>query len=181
MKHKLAQVSMNGRMAYTIMCVEAFLVNQYPDRDWRLIAKKMWAATTINWGDWPDIYCLFIPDLLLQYDDYDPKEFMPFMTLHEFHLVRHLYAGITEGREDDPKDVLNFMLNKPFEMAMVYEGTGIGDGHESFEIIDEAEQVLLEHNISLPDHNLVKFSPASEFNGWGYKFDGTHLSIILNK
>ncbi len=178
MNHKLAQVSMNGRMAYTIMCVEAFLVNQYPDQDWRLIAEKMWAATTTNWGDWPDMYLCYIPDVIL-HDDYDPKGFGPYMTHQEFQRLRDFYSGITEGREDDPTDTVDYMLNKPFEMAMIYEGTFIGDGHESFEIIDEAEKVLKDNGIPLPDHNLVKFSPSSEFNGWGYKFDGTHLSIIL--
>ena len=178
MTHKLSQVSMNGRMAYTIMCVEAFLVNQYPDRDWRLIAEKMWAATT-NWSDWPDMYCCYLPDVILDYDDYDIKDFGAYMTPQEFQQLRDFYSGITEGREDDPTDTVDYMLSKPFEMAMVYEGTGIGDGHESFEIIDEAEKVLTDHHIALPDHNLVKFSPSSEFNGWGYKFDGTHLSIIL--
>ncbi|MDO5295544.1 MAG: hypothetical protein Q4F00_02730 [bacterium] len=179
MFHKLAQVSMNGRMAYTIMCVEAFLVNQYPDRDWHLIAEKMWAATTTNWGDWPDMYCCYLPEIILPEQDYDRKYFGPYMTQQEFEQLKAFYSGITEGREDDPTDEVNYMLNKPFEMAMVYEGTCIGDGHESFEIIDEAEKVLKDHHIALPDHNLVKFSPSSEFNGWGNDFDGTHLSIIL--
>ena len=181
MKPKLAQVSMNGRMAYTIMCVEAFLVNQYPERDWRLIAQKMWEATTTNWGDWPIMYLCYLPDVILEDDDYDSDYFGPYITLQEYQQLKDFYSNITEGREDDPADPVAYMLNKPFEMAMIYEGTGIGDGHESFEIIDEAEQILLEHSIPLPDHNLVKFSPASEFNGWGYNFDGTHLSIILNK
>ena len=43
------------------------------------------------------------------------------------------------GIEDDDSDELNYMINKPFEMAMVYEGTGIGDGIESVEIIQKAE------------------------------------------
>ena len=33
MNNKLSAVSMNGRMAYVIMCVEAYLINKYPDRD----------------------------------------------------------------------------------------------------------------------------------------------------
>ncbi len=33
MENKLKDVSMNGRMAYTIMCVEAFLASRYPERD----------------------------------------------------------------------------------------------------------------------------------------------------
>ncbi len=125
------------------------------------------------------MYLRYLPDIIFDDDGYDREYFGPYMNQQEFEQLKAFYSGITEGREDDPTDEVNYMLNKPFEMAMVYEGTGIGDGHESFEIIDEAEKVLTDHHIALPDHNLVRFSPSSEFNGWGYKFDGTHLSIIL--
>ena len=80
MIHKLANVSMNGRMAYTIMCVEAFLANQYPDRDWRLIAEKMWAAATTDWGDWPMMYSRYLPDIIFDDDNYDREYFGPYMS-----------------------------------------------------------------------------------------------------
>lgn len=31
--NKFSEISMNGRMAYTIMCFEAYLIAKYPDRD----------------------------------------------------------------------------------------------------------------------------------------------------
>ena len=34
MNNKLSNVSMNGRMAYIIMCVEAYLKAIYPQKDW---------------------------------------------------------------------------------------------------------------------------------------------------
>ena len=52
------------------------------------------------------------------------------LSVEEFAKVKNLYFGITEGIEDDPNDEVNYMLNKPFEMAMVYEGTVIDDGKE---------------------------------------------------
>jgi hypothetical protein len=64
-------------------------------------------------------------------------------------------------------------------MAMVYEGTTIGDGHESLAIIDRAETILINQNIELPDYSKVLFSKSSERNGWGNNFDGSRLSIIL--
>ena len=73
----------------------------------------------------------------------------------------------------------NYILNMPFEMAMVYEGTTVGDGKESFGIIDEIEKILTNHNIPLPDYSKVAFSSISELNGWGNDFDGAFLSIIL--
>ena len=86
-----------------------------------------------------------------------------------------------EPCEDDPADEVNYMLNKPFEMAMVYEGTVIGDGKESLMIIEKAENVLKKNGIVLPDYTKVLFSSSDEHNGWGNDFDGRYLSIILNK
>ena len=180
MSNKLEKVSMNGRMAYVIMCVEKYLVTMYPDRSWSFIADHMWRATSTNWGDWPDEYCVLIPDVLLTYEKYDETELSLYLTEEEYSELKALYSGITEGIEDDPSDELNYMLNKPYEMAMVYEGSGIGDGEESFAIIDEAEGILKSHNIELPDYNKILFSSSDELNGWGNDFDGRYLSIILN-
>ena len=170
---------MNGRMAYVIMCVEAYLKNVYPDRDWKLVASAMWKATNNNWGDWTDLYCGFIPEVLCQYDNYDEDDLGSSYTEAEFNTLKNLYSGITEGREDDPTDELNYVLNKPLEMAMVYEGTGIGDGSESVEIINSLEEILIKHQIVLPDYNKISFSSIEELNGWGNDFDGEFLSIIL--
>ena len=95
--------------------------------------------------------------------------------------MKKTYEGITEGLEEAPSDEVNFMLNKPFEMAMFYEGTEIGDGRESFKIIEATEQILIKNKIDLPDFTKVLFSSFNEKNGWGNHFDGTNLSIILKK
>lgn len=87
---------------------------------------------------------------------------------------------LTEGREDDDSDELNYMINKPFEIAMVYEGTGMGDGIESVEIIHQAERILINHKIGLPDIERTSFSSIDELNGWDNDFDGIFLSVILN-
>lgn len=175
---KMSRVSMNGRMAYVIMCVEAFLKTKYDDRDWSLIAEKMWLATEDNWTDWPLMFASFIPDVLVDYDEYDESE-LNGMTAGEFSKVKSLYNGITKGNEDDPDDEVNYMLNKPFEMAQVYCNTVIGDGAESLEIIRDTEIVLYNNGIDFPDYTKVMFTPISEFNGWGNRFNGRDLSIIL--
>ena len=154
---------------------------QYPDRDWTVIAEKMWQATNTNWADWPDMFICYIPDVLFKYQKYDNEDYGQYLTENEFFELKKFYAGITEGIEDDPNDPLNYMLNKPFEMSMVYEGTGIGDGHESFEIIDETESILINNGVELPDYRKVLFSSFDQRRGWGDDFDGRFLSIILNK
>lgn len=178
MENKLSSVSMNGRMAYTIMCVEAYLINQHPDRNWSVVAEAMWKATSTNWGDWPEVFSAYIPSVLLEYDEYD-EELAESFSEETYDQLRALYNGITGGNEDDPSDEINYMINLPYEMAMVYEGTTIGDGAESFEIIQNTEHLLEKHNIPLPDYHKVLFSSAQELNGWGNDFDGRKLSIIL--
>lgn len=174
-------ISMNGRMAYVIMCVEKFLTEKYPDRDWALVSEIMWKATSTNWGDWPDEYSSIIPDVFLQYEEFDRDELGDSLSETEFNSLKGLYCGITEGVEDDPSDELNYMLNKPYEMAMVYEGTVIGDGQESLDIISAAEDVLKKNGITIPDYKKVAFSSSKELNGWGNDFDGRYLSIILRR
>lgn len=179
MTNKLDPVSMNGRMAYVIMCVEAYLTNKYAGRDWTIISRKMWSATSMNWADWSDMFSSVIPDVLLQYREYSVEEFDSTLSEKEYRLLKELYEGITEGNEADPDDELNYILNKPFEMATVYEGTIIGDGKESFEIIDETEKILLRNGIDLPDYKKVLFSSVAELNGWGNDFNGERLSVII--
>lgn len=178
--NKLSEVSMNGRMAYTIMCVEAYLTGKYPERDWSIISREMWKSTNEYWDDFYDAFCELLPEIFLTYDSYN-DDLAKSISKEEYSVVKELYSGITEGIEDDPNDELNYMLNKPYEIAMVYEGTVIGDGKESFEIIENTENILIKNNIPLPDYTKVLFSSASEKNGWGEFFDGTYLSIILNK
>lgn len=180
MKKRFDAVSMRGRIAYVIMCVEAFLVNEYPDRDWTVVSEKMWKATSENWEDWSEEYCAIIPDVFLQYVKFDKSELGSSISESEFAMLTKLYDGITEGKEDDPSDEINYMLNKPFEMAMIYEGTVIGDGMESVQIIENAERILIKNGILLPDYTRVRFSSSDELNGWGNGFDGKVLSIVKN-
>ena len=180
-KHKLGAISMRGRMAFTIMCVEAFLVKLYPDRDWTIIAEKMWQSTTTWWIEWTSMYCCFIPDVFLQYQEYDSKGIGKYLTEKEFFQLKELYNGITDGIEDDPNDPINYMLSKPFEIATIYENSGIDDGSGSYELIAEAENILTKYGIELPDYRQVVFSSFDQLEGWGDLFDGRFLSIILNK
>ena len=171
---------MIGRMAYVVMCVERYLTEKYPKRDWEPISKIMWESTSKDWATWSSLYSVYIPDVLLEYDEYSEDEFGGTFDEITYYRLLDLYEGITDGSEDNPEDEVNYLLNKPFEMAMVYEGTKIGDGEESYNIIDETEHILKDNNIQLPDEELVAFSKASERNGWGNYFNGEFLSIILH-
>lgn len=103
MNKQLSNVSMLGRMAYTIMCVEAFLKNCYGDRDWSPVTTIMWLATSKNWGDWPELYSIYIPDVLLSYDGFE-NELAETISKDTYQKLLRLYNEITEGSEDVPAD-----------------------------------------------------------------------------
>ncbi len=46
--NRFETISMNGRMAYLIMCVENFLATKYPEKDWSFVSDIMWKATSTN-------------------------------------------------------------------------------------------------------------------------------------
>lgn len=179
MDKRFDAISMNGRMAYIIMCVETFLITNYPNKNWKFVLEKMWKATSTNWDDFSQDYSSIIPDVLFQYDDYDKEEFQSSLSEQEFMMMKEFYDGMTQGMEDDPNDIVNIMLNKPFEFCMVYEGTSIGDGQESIDIIKETESILIKYHVPLPDYTKVSFSSIDELNGWGNDFDGRFLSSVL--
>lgn len=140
----------------------------------------MWKSTNEYWDDFYDAFCEILPGIFLTDDSYN-DDLAKSISEEEFAIVKSLYNGITDGIEDNPNDELNYMLNKPYEMAMVYEGTVTVDGKETFEIIEKAEKVLISNNIPIPDYTKVLFFLLLKKNGWGNFFDETYLSIILNK
>lgn len=182
MKNKLENISLNGRLAYLIMCCESYLKSKHSDRDWTFVSKTMWEVTNSEyWNLWTDKYVGFIPSVLYEYPEYDKEDLEECFTEEEYALLKSLYTGLTEGKENDPNDEFAQIIRKPFDFCMAYEGTDIGDGKSGYLLIEEAEKILSDNEIPLPDYHKVEFSPFSEFDGWGKEFDGTHLSIVLNK
>ena len=178
-KNKFSNVSMNGRMAYIIMCCEKMLITKYPSENWKLISQKMWNATSEDWGTWTYNYNMIIPDVLLSYNLYSSEDFSDVLNEKEFYQLKCLYKNYSTP-DSNENGLFQSIINAPFEFAMIYEGTEIGDGRESLNFIVNTEQLLLSNNIVLPDYTKVSFSSFKEKNGWGNNFDGTNLSIILN-
>ena len=179
MLRNFESVSFFGRLAYIIMCVERFLVTMHPDRDWTLLAEKLWLGTSMSLDQWNDLMCAVVPHNIL-HSDYDLDYGDDDITREEYLTLKKLYSGISKGKEGDPTDSVSYMIDIPHDMTMWYEGTSFGKGVESYEYIEEAESMLQKYGIPLPDHTKVAFSSIKEFYGWGNYFDGRFLSIVLN-
>ena len=99
-KDLLLKVSMNGRMAYAIMCVEKYLLVKYPDKDWEKLAQLMWEATNTYWDAWDNKYIEIVPEYLFEFSNYDDSEFEE-LSKSDYDFYADLFRDITDGNEDD--------------------------------------------------------------------------------
>ena len=166
-------ISMNGRMAYAILCVEKYLKEKFPNDNWDNLSKLMWNVTAIYWDEWDNKFIEIIPEYLFEFSTYAESDFE--------EITEEEYNSFVSLLKDKPA-TLNDLLMKLHQIQEVYSYSSIPDnGKEASQIVLDICSILKNDGISLPDINTVTFSNFSERNGWGSKFDGTKLSLILNK
>ena len=181
-------LSLMGRFAYMLMCVEAYLVNMYPERDWQVLAKAFWQFSCWTVSDWYYFYRELKPDVILHGGDYT-RDVQDVFTLDEYNTLIEQYKSITEGDLDDPNDELCMILNIPFELIDEYDCAIPRSFSEqkqwaftaSIGLTNKIEKILTDHHITLPDIHRLDFLTIEDGDIWGPHFDGEALSIILNK
>lgn len=166
-------ISMIGRMAYGILCVESYLLNKYPHDDWKPLASLMWEATSSYWDTWDWKYIEVIPEFLFEKATFEESSF-DYLTKESYDC----FSTLLKGKDDN----VNTLLIKLHELQEVYSYTSIpGKGKEASQLIVDMCETLNQENIPLPDLAKVRFSKFSERDGWGEQFDGSTLSQILTK
>ena len=164
-------ISMIGRMAYGILCVESYLQSRFPDDDWTTLSELMWEATSSYWDEWDNKFIEVIPEYLFEKVSFVESAFDC--------LTETEYNSFTELLKDKPSAV-NDLLMKLHELQEVYCYTNIpGRGDEAIQIVLDICGILTQEGVELPSVSFVEFSSFSEKNGWGEQFDGRKLSFVL--
>lgn len=164
-------ISMNGRMAYGILCIETYLLAKFPVDDWTPLSKIMWEVTSSPWDEWADKFMEIIPEYLFEKTSFEESDFD--------YLSQESYSRFVSLLTDKPETV-NALLMKLHEIEEVYCYSSIPqNGVEASQIVLDICGILESEKITLPDISLVSFSAFSEKHGWGNFFDGTKLSQIL--
>ena len=165
-------ISMNGRMAYAILCIEKYLITEYPKENWTEQSKIMWGATSMYWDEWDDKFIEVIPEYLFEFNTYAESGFEK--------ISEEEYNSFVTLLKDKPATVNNLLM-KLHRIQEVYCYSSIPDnGKEASQLVLDICDILDQNGVTLPDVNAVTFSSFSERDGWGNKFDGTKLSLILN-
>lgn len=171
-KYDFTNVSMIGRVAYTIICAEKYALTKYPNKNWRPLFTWMWKCTSDYFDEWYYRFMEILPEYLYEFDNYKDSQF-DYLSEDDYNYYTELLRDIDDNMEE--------LLVIPTEIAMVYAYTSIpGEGKESIKLVEKAIHILKNNDVAVPNPEQVAFSSFSEKNGWGEPFDGTGLSIILN-
>ena len=173
-KKDFKNISMAGRLAYRLICAEKYFTYKYPNEDFTELFKLLWPATNGMYWDTFSIYLIELDkSCLLEFDSYEEQEWM-YLTKEQYDTFKPLIQKFDQEDED--------FLETLKEQTEVYAYTVVPkDTSESIDIVFDTIKFLKRHKIPLPDIKLVDFSTIDQRRGWGDLFDGTKLSIILNK
>ena len=173
-KKDFKNISMVGRLAYQLMCAERYFTYKYPNEDFTELFKLLWPVTNGMYFDTFSGYIVEIePSCMLEFDSYEEQEWM-YLTKEQYDIFKPLIQKFDQEDED--------FLETLKDQIDVYAYSVVPkDTSESIDIVFDTIKFLKRHNILLPDIKLVEFSTIDQRRGWGDHFDGTKLSIILNK
>lgn len=174
MNNILKKVSMNGRMAYAIQCIEKYFIAKYPQIDCTKLSKEMWKVTSEYFDKWHDKFMEIIPEYLYEFGEKYTDGNWEYLNKDSFNY----WIGFFKDTKNDTN--INKLLKNLADISMVYCYAPIpGEGKESLKLIDNIEKILNDNQIELPKSDTFTFSDFSEKNGWGNDFDGEKFSLIL--
>lgn len=111
-----------------------------------------------------------MPEYIYEYDGFEK-----YMGKYNYDTFRNLYRDLKNNDLNELLDLLN-------DFMCLYLHTCVCNFNESQfpEIIKEIADYLTKNNIPVPDVEKVSFSEFGKNDGFGEKFDGRYLSIVLN-
>lgn len=171
---QLKNVSLIGRIAYAILCAEKYVLTKYPSKNWSIVFEQFWKVSSCEALDkWSWVIMEYIPKYLFEFQNYESSDF-EYIDKETYNQLKDLY--------DNVDDNLNQILLATREIEEEYAYSNIPEyGKISLEYIDEILSILKKADVEPPEISLVEFSKFNERDGWGEPFDGTKLSIVLNK
>lgn len=167
------EVSVKGRVAYGIVCLEKSLCfYKCPIDKWKWLLEKLWEFTNVEFLDtWFYEVAEYLPDVILDCE-YDSSEY-EYLSEKQFYELQDTYKT--------SNSVLNQIIEIIFEIVSVdLYAKLIDHSPNTLNSLNKLKNILLENNIELPDASqFIPFSFKAN-NGWGESFKGIQYSLVLN-
>ena len=154
------QLSLMGRLAYILMCIEAYLVKVHPERDWRVFAKAFWLFPSMDISDWLFLYKELMPDTAFYKGKYS-LDVQEYFSLDDYNNLKNQYHSIDKIKLKK----IDALLDIPFNVMSEYDCmVSDGDPEHFKNIFDTSnrnielvQRILSEHHIELPDVHKLDF------------------------
>jgi hypothetical protein len=166
-------VSIRGRLAYAISCLEnALKYYKCNTTDWRIVLEQLWTYTDIQFfDDWHYTIAEILPESVLESNifDVDDHEYINEM---QFICLHNLYSNTN----NEIKDIIQFIFN--IGICEFY-GKLENYGQLTLDNMEVLINYMISNSIPLPDMSRFKVFYYDDGNGWGEKFSGIKYSCIL--
>lgn len=154
-------ISIRGRVAYCINCLNNYLKAIYPDSDYSSVIDLACKITeNNNYIDESTMaFTEIIPEYLYEFDNYEDAEFE--------YISKEQYDSFIRIIPKDDDD-LNTIMHSIRDIAWEYCYTSIDDGaKKNLKFIINTVEVLKSKKISIPDIDEYKRFIFSINDGWG--------------
>ncbi|GAA4275919.1 hypothetical protein [Aquimarina mytili] len=158
-----SNISIRGRVAYAIICLEnAIRFYEKENLDWLYIFNLLWAYTKDEVGNWHYPMAESTPKSIMFDADYSSKE-MEYIDRDEYEKLSLLYKN--------SNNTINYIIDKLFEIGTrdLYSSI-INNSPDTLKYLQEIIDVMEERGITLPNIKFFQKFPISENEGWGRKF-----------
>lgn len=159
-------------MSFCINCFEEALIFLKCDvNKWMSVLEDLWTFTSIEFlDDWSGLIAEILPKCILEFNDYNDN--YEYIDEEKYHYLHALYQNI-DARLEKIIDYI-FHLGESHAYSVI-----INSGPESLNALQKLIDHMNKNSLPMPDIEKYKFFSINENKGWGNRFDGKTLSIIL--
>lgn len=170
---QFSNISLRGRVAYAISCLENMIsALEYDINDWEIVLNYLWTFTDIRYlDDWNEIIVEVIPENLLEFETYEEQKFAH-LSKEEYLYLRKLYKSCDLS--------IHILIREIFELGISHAYSVIeGHGKNSLKCMEQIILFMEKNQFPLPDVRLFLMYSFEENRGWGNRFNGKRISKLL--
>ena len=172
-KNDFYNISIRGRVAYSICCLENVIIFfRYDESKWEILLRYLWTYTTIDFIDtWQDISSELLPETIMEFSKYNND--YEYIREDEFYKLYDLYRNANE----EIKKIINLIFY--IGTSELY-GAIRNNGEGSLKKLEDLIDLMIEEEIQLPKIDKFERLVFDQNDGYGKIFDRKEYCVIHN-
>lgn len=165
MIEQFKNISMRGRVAYGILCLESTLNSEEKfSKGWKLVLERLWSYTEIKYLDeWQDKTLEILPSSIMEIENFEEED-LEYVSQTEFDVLKSLYGNANNMVLD--------MIEVIFYIGTLELFGSISNGAiQSLKQLEKLLSIMNSIPVEPPAIGLVRRYSFQEENGWGTSFN----------